>query len=134
MNLAAKRYRWRVTPMGIKNGPSIFQWVMDHVLQGLDCEDAYINDISIGSSGDTEQGLLANHGCDVRAVLDRLWREELVTSASKTDFFVRSVAFCGYALENGTRRPAPGKMSALERWTKPDNLRELQGFRGLTTY
>ena len=32
MNLAGKRYQWRVMPMGIKNGPPIFQRVMDHVL------------------------------------------------------------------------------------------------------
>ena len=39
MNLAGKRYQWRVMPMGIKNGPAIFQRVMDHVFQGLDCAD-----------------------------------------------------------------------------------------------
>ena len=95
--------------MGIKNGPAIFQRVMDHVLQGLDCADVYIDDIIIGSSGGTEEELLANHDRDVRAVLDRLRKEELVASVSKTDFFVRSVEFCGQVLENGTRRPAPGK-------------------------
>ena len=52
MNLAGKRYQWRVMPMGIKNGPAMFQRVMDHVLQGLDCADVYIDDIIIGSSGE----------------------------------------------------------------------------------
>ena len=131
MNLAGNRYQWRVMPMGIKNGPAIFQRVMDHVLQGLDCADVYIDDIIIGSSGATEEELLANHDRDVRAVLDRLRKEELVASVSKTDFFVRSVEFSGHVLENGTRRPAPGKMLALERWDKPDNVRDLRGFLGL---
>ena len=134
MNLAGKRYQWGVMPMGIKNGPAIFQRVMDHVLQGLDCANLYIDDIIIGSSGATEEELLANHNRDMRAVLDRLRKEELVASVSKTDFFVRSVEFCGYVLENGTRRPAPGKMLALERWDKPDNVRELRGFLGLANY
>ena len=125
MNLAGKRYPWRAMPMGIKNGPALFQRVMDHVLQGLDCADLYIDDIIIGSSGDTEEELLANQDRDVRAVLDRLWQEELVASVSKTDFPVCSVEFCGHVLENGTRRPAPGKMLALERWEKPYNVREL---------
>ena len=128
MNLAGKRYQWRVMPIGIKNGPAIFQRVLDHVLQGLDCADVYIDDIFIGSSGDTEEELLANHDRDVRAVLERLRQEELIAWVSKTDFFVRSVDFCGHVLENGTRRPAPGKMLALERWVKPDNVRELRGF------
>ena len=131
MILAGKRDQWRAMPMGIKNGPAIFQRVMDHVLQGLDCADVYIDDIIIGSSGDTEEELFANHDRDVRAVLDRLRRKELVASVSKNDFFVRSVEFCGHVLENGTRRPASGEMLALERWEYPDNVRELRGFLGL---
>ena len=134
MNLAGKRYQGCVMPMGIKNGPAIFQRVMDHVLQGLDCADVYIDDIIFSSSGLTEEELLANHDRDVRAVMDRLRKEELVASVSKTDFFVRSVEFCGHVLENGTRRPAPGRMLALERWDQPDNVRELRGFLGLANY
>ena len=110
MNLAGKRYQRRVMPMGLKNGPVIFQGVMDHVLQGLDCADVYIDDIIIGSSGDTEEELLSSHDRDVRAVLARLRKEELVASVSKTDFFVHLVEFCGHVLENAARRPAPGKM------------------------
>ena len=107
---------------------------MDHVLQGMDCANVYIEDIIIGSSSDTEEELLANHDRDVHAVLDRLRKEELVASVSKTDFFVRSVEFCGDVLENGTRRPAPGKMLALEHWEKLDNVPELRGFLVLTNY
>ena len=74
-NLAGKRYQWRVMAMGIKNGPAIFQRVMDHVLQGLDSADVYIADIIIGFSGETEEELLANHDRDVCAVLYRLRKE-----------------------------------------------------------
>ena len=115
-------------------GSLFFQRVTDHHLQGLDCADIYIDDIIIGSSGDTEEEILAHHDRDVRAVLDRLQKEGLVASVSKTDFFVRSVEFCGHVLENGTRLPAPGKMLALERCEKPDNVRELRGFLGLANY
>ena len=134
MNLAGKRYKWRVMPMGIKNGPAIFQRVMDHVLQGQDCADVYIDDIINGSCGDMEEELLANHDRNVRALLNSLRKEELVPSVSKTDFFVRSVEVCGHLLENDTRRPVPGKMLALERWEKPDNVQELRGFLGLANY
>ena len=113
MNLAGKRYQWRVMPMGIRNGPAIFQRVMDHVLQGLDCADLYVDDILIGSSGDTEEELLPNHDGDVGAVLDRLRRDKLVALVSKTDFVVGSVQFCGHVLENVTGQPAPGKICHL---------------------
>ena len=133
-NLAGKQYQWRVMPMGIKNGPAIFKGVMDHVLQGFNCADVYIDDIIIGSSCDTEEELLANHDRDVRAMLDRLRKEEWVALVCKTDFFVRSVEFCGHVLENGTRGPAPGKMLALERWDKPDNVRQLRRLLGPANY
>ena len=94
--------------MGTQNGPAIYQPVMDHVLQGLYCADVYIDDIIISSSGDTEEELLANHDGDVRAVLDSLRREELVASVSKTDFFLRSVEFCGHVLENAAARENVG--------------------------
>ena len=134
MNLPGKRYQWRVMPMAIKNGPAIFQRVMDHILKGLYCADVYIGDIIVGSSGETEDELLANHDRDVRVLLDRLGKKELVASMSRTDFFVRSVEFRRHVLENGTRRPAPGKMLALERWQKPDDDRELRGLLRLANY
>ena len=48
MDLAGKRYQWCIMLPGIKNGPAIFQRVMDHVFQGLDCGDIYIDKIIIG--------------------------------------------------------------------------------------
>ena len=75
-----------------------------------------------------------HHDRNVRAVVDRQREEELVALVSKTDFFVRSVEFCGHVLENGTRRPAPGKMLGLERSEKPDHVRELRGVLGLANY
>ena len=125
MNLGGNRYQWRVMPMGIKNGPAILQKIMDHVLQGLDCGDVYIDDIIIGSAVETEE-LLANHDRNVRAVLDRLRKEESVASVSKTDFFVHSVEFCGHVLENGTCRPAPGKMLFGGRTPRCTSLNYLQ--------
>ena len=83
-------------PTGIKNRPRIFERVMDHVLQGLDCADVYIDDIIIGCSGDTDKELLDNQNRDVGTGLDRLRREELVASVSKTDVFVCSGQFSGH--------------------------------------
>ena len=80
MSLTGKRYQWCVMPVGIKNCAAIFQRVLNHVLQGLDCGDVYIDDIIVCSSGDMKKELLANLNRDARAVLDRLPREELVAS------------------------------------------------------
>ena len=94
MNVAGKRYQWGVMATGIKNGPALFQRVMDHVLQGLHCADVYMDYIIFGPSGDTEEELLANHDRNVPAVLDRLRQEELVASVSKLYIQMRFVAMC----------------------------------------
>ena len=133
MNLTGKGYQWRVMPMRIKNGPAIFQQVMDHVLQGLDCADVYIDDIIIGSSGATEEELLANHDRDVRAVLDRPRKEELVASVSKTDFFVRSVEFCGHVLEIAHVGRRQGTCWRLSVGTNQIMLRSSRGSWGWPT-
>ena len=117
-------------PMGITNGNSIFQRQMEWVLRGLPFAVAYVDDILIGSDGDTEEELLANHAKHVRMVLDRLAEYQLVAKLSKAQFFVWSVEFCGHILEIGMRRPVPAKLMALERWDRPQTLKQLRSFLG----
>ena len=113
MNIGGTGYQWKMMPMGIMNGPSIFQKCMDYVLKGLDCASCYIDDVIVGSRGATEEEMLHKHGTDVEKVLSRLREHGLVAELSKVSFFSRRVEFCGHGLENGTRRPAEGKLVAL---------------------
>ena len=65
-------YRLKVLPMGLKNGNAIFQRVMEYVLRDFPFADPYVDDVIIGSTGDTEEELLSNHEHDIRMVLDSL--------------------------------------------------------------
>ena len=74
---------------GLKNGPPTFQRVVDYVLQK--CKGfaiPYFDDIIIGSANaeDTWEEAIEEHEGHIRLVL--------------------------HILENGTRRPAPGKLTA----------------------
>ena len=53
--------QWKVMPMGLKNAPAIFQRIMEYVLRDFPFADPYINDIIIGSDGETEEELIKNH-------------------------------------------------------------------------
>ena len=64
--------RWRVLVMGLRNGNAIFQRVMEEVLQAHDNADAYVDDVIVGSNGDTEEELLTNHYQDLVKVLESL--------------------------------------------------------------
>ena len=94
--------------MGLKNAPSVFQKVMDWVFKDMKNVDPYIDDIIIGSTGDTWEEMLANHERDVRRTLDKLAEQELLVSWKKAQLFVQKVEFCGHVMENGTSTPSPG--------------------------
>ena len=48
--------------------------------------------------------------------------------------FPQGVEFCGSILEDGTRRPAPGKMAALQLWKRPKTITQLRAFLGCCNY
>ena len=48
--------------------------------------------------------------------------------------FLQSVEFCGSVLEDGTRRPAPGKMAARQLWERPKTITQLRAFLGGCNY
>ena len=48
--------------------------------------------------------------------------------------FLQSVEFSRSVLEDGTRRPAPGKMAALQLWERPKTITQLRAFLGCCNY
>ena len=126
--------QWKVQVMGLKNAGAQFQRMMEWVLEDLDFADGYIDDIIVGSSGDTTEELLRNHMRDVRRTLEVLAKNTLVASPKKSKFFMRQVEFCGHILREGTRSPAPGKLLPIQQWELPKTITELRGFLGLCNY
>ena len=121
-------------PMGVKNGNAQFQRMMEWDLRDLPFAECYVDDIIIGSTGDSEEEILANHAKHVEAVLLALEEHQLVAKLHKASFFLSSVKFCGQLLKNGTRRPNPGKLAAIQHWELPQTIKELRGFLGLCNY
>jgi hypothetical protein len=126
--------RWKVLVMGLKNSSAVFQRVLEEVLRGEDSADVYIDDIIVGTSADNEEALVEQHDKDVRRVLDRLARAQLLVNGKKAELFMREVAFCGHLLRAGRRSPEAGKLAAVQRWALPRTVTQLRGFLGLTNY
>ena len=121
-------FQWKVLPMGLKNASAIFQRVMESVLQEHDYVNVYIDDIIVGSSGDTEAELVANHEKNLRAVLKTLAENDILVSPKKAQLFMKQVEFCGHVLTENRRFPAPGKLLALQKWELPQTITQLRGF------
>jgi hypothetical protein len=121
--------------MGLKNAGIQFQMMVDDRLQPVkDVATAYVDDILIGTRVGPDEYLYAQHDKDVRRVLSTLVKERLVADIHKCKFFVPEVEFCGHILRNGTRSPAPGKLSAIEKCERPQTISELRAFLGFTSY
>lgn len=128
--------QWCVVVMGLKNGVAMFQRVVEYCLDPVtDVAAPYVDDILTGSDGQpTVQESLRAHDRDLRRVLEALKANKLVADSKKCKFFVREVEFCGHILGGGARRPAPGKLMALEKWEEPRTVTALRGFLGFTNY
>ena len=79
--------QWKVQVMGLKNAGAQFQRMMEWVLCDIECADPYIDDIIVGSQGDSVEELLTNNARDVRRVLETLRDNKLVASPKKSHFF-----------------------------------------------
>jgi hypothetical protein len=121
--------------MGLTNASQQFQQVMEDVLSSVrDVADPFIDDILVGARVEEGEDLLAAHDRDLRRVIDVLKDAKLICDVRKCKFFVKGVAFCGHVLENGTRRPEPGKLRAIEKWQRPQTITALRAFLGFTNY
>ena len=121
--------------MGLKNAPSIFQRMMEYVLQEhKDFVDPYIDDVIIGTTSENSEDLVKKHFADVRKVLLNLANYEILVNPKKVQMFMRKVEFCGHILTEGKRSPAPGKMVALQKWELPKTVTQLRAFLGVINY
>ena len=128
-------FQWKVNVMGLKNASQQFQQMLDEVLGPVkDVAVAYIDEILVGTKAEEGVDLLEKHDRDVRRVMEVLKENRLVADKKKCHLFVREVEFCGQLLSNGTRRPMPGKLMAIEKWEAPRTITELRGFLGFTNY
>ena len=78
--------------------------------------------------GETPEEILRNHGRDVRSVLQTLAKHNILVSPKKVQMFVKEVEFCGHILSEGRKRPAPGKLMAVQKWELPATVTQLRDF------
>jgi hypothetical protein len=106
----------------------MFQRMMEWVLRDLENADPYMDDISIGSTGENMEEIMAKHDKDVRAVLKVLREENLIVDSKKANMFMGKVEFCGHILSEGRRSPALVKLLSIQKWELPGTVTALRGF------
>ena len=123
-------YEFMVMPFGLTNAPATFQNLMNHTFrEHLDrFVVVYLDDILVYSKDEDE------HVAHLREVFKRLRDQKLYGKLSKCDFAKSEVEYLGHVIGGGAVRVDPAKVKAVQDWSTPKTVRNIQAFLGLVNY
>lgn len=123
-------YQFCRVPMGVKNGVSVFQRVMnsfikDHNLSGT---FSYLDDIIIVGSTQEE------HDLNLRNFLHAAKLCNMTINQSKCALNLTTINFLGYHISQNELRPDPERLRPIKELSIPQNHKELQRVLGFYAY
>ena len=123
------KFEFKVMPFGLRNGPAVFQRLMDQVLhRDTDRAVVYIDDIGIFSA------TWEQHCNDIRTVLSRLKDAGLTANVRKCSWGQTHCEFLGHLVGEGMVSPADLKVQAVRQFAQPVTKKMVRQFLGLTGY
>ena len=123
-------FEFNVMPFGLTNAPATFQRLMECVLAGLSLEQClvYLDDIIVFSKSFEE------HLSTLESVFQRIDQAGLTFKLNKCHFCKKEVKYLGHIVSSDGIMPDPEKISGIESYPIPRDLKQLQQFLGLTNY
>ena len=116
-------------PFGLRNGPAVFQRLMDKLLhQDLAFSRVYIDDIVVFSATWEE------HCSHLKVVLGRLEKAGLTANVKKCQWGQVRCEFLGHMVGEGKVSPAECKVQALKEYQQPQTKKGIRQFLGLAGY
>ena len=123
------KYEFCVMPFGLRNGPAVFQRLMDQLLhEDKEIAQVYIDDIAIFSDN------WVSHCKDIDTVLGRLREAGLTANTSKCKWGQTKCEFLGHIVGEGKITPAESKVKVIRDFGQPKTKRQVRKFLGLTGY
>ena len=116
-------YQCTRLPFGVASAPTIFQKVMDTILQGIPGVICYPDDILVTGSKEAE------HLHRLAEVLERLERHGVHVKRAKYAFLQDSVEYLGHRVDKEGLHTLQSKLDAVVLAPSPSNVQELILFR-----
>jgi len=114
-------------PMGLRNAPATFQRSIDEVLGDLKWRIcAVFFDDLLGHSRTFEQHLI-----DLPKILSRIRDAGLTIHPRKVQLCRKKFKLLGFIIDHGQIKPDPDKVSKLQNYPVPRNVKDIQKFLGL---
>ncbi|CAF2960927.1 unnamed protein product [Rotaria sp. Silwood2] len=123
-------FEFKVMPYGLTNAPATFQRLMDIVLAGLkwQCCLVYIDDVIIYSP------TFEKHIEDLKRVFEALRSANLTLKTSKCHFCRWETKYLGHIITSDGVKPDPDLIRSVIDFPRPQTIRDVQSFLGLTGY
>ena len=121
-------FKYNRLPFGVSSAPSIFQRIMETLLQGIPGVCVYIDDILV--TGRSEEAHLEH----LAEVLKRLESAGMKLKREKCAYLLPSVEYLGHTISEEGLRTAESKVDAIVRAPAPRNVTKLRSFLGLVNY
>ena len=112
------------------NAPATFQCAMNQLFAPLMRNGVlvFMDDILVYSTSWEEHLLL------LRKVFDIIQKHQFFLKLSKCCFAQKEIEYLGHCISARGVATKPSKITAVQQWPTPKNLKELRGFLGLTGY
>ena len=123
-------YEFTRMPFGLKGAPATFQRLMNSVLSGfigIRCF-VYLDDVVIFGHS------LEDHNQKLIDVFKRFRKFNLKLHPDKCEFLRREVQYLGHIITENGIKPDPSKISAVENFPIPLNVKNVKSFLGLAGY
>ncbi|GJV91572.1 putative reverse transcriptase domain-containing protein [Tanacetum coccineum] len=123
-------FEFQVMPFGLIHTPAVFMDLMNRVCKPyLDkFVIVFIDDILVYSKDKEE------HGKNLKIILELLKKEILYAKFSKCDFWLDSIQFLSYVIDNKGVHVDLAKIEAIKNWATPMTPTEVRQFLGLASY
>ena len=123
-------YEFLVVSFGLTGGPNTFQFAMNHTLAPGNRKYVivFFDDILVFSITFKE------HLQHLRLVLSMLAKHQWKVKLSKCAFAQRQVGYLGHIISSTGVSTDPTKITAIDTWPTPANVKEVCGFLGLAGY